>query len=280
MTNSDDFDKKQFIWAISEPSFASMRAERAHRLLLEISRCAIALECLADPHSDSPCAAIVASQKSSDGGDRPFQVPEPWSGDLTKAFILFVASNPSISWEEQYPNLSWSDPYLIDYFMNRFGGGREEWIQGGSRGLRVDGSYSKGTAFWRFVRNRAQELLQREPKPGIDYALTEVVRCKSENETGVDSAADVCSERYLERTIAAARAPVVVILSSWAKVKICSLLNLDSIGVNQILGPVEIGGRERLLAFLPHSNARVARTFATFSCRDLEQLRLFIREEE
>ncbi|WP_196524075.1 hypothetical protein [Nostoc commune] len=35
------------------------------------------------------------------------------------------------------------------------------------------------------VRQRAIELLERDVIPGIDYAITEIVHCKSENEIGL-----------------------------------------------------------------------------------------------
>jgi hypothetical protein len=38
------------------------------------------------------------------------------------------------------------------------------------------------------VRQRAIELLQRDVRPGVDYALTEIVHCKSKSENGVAEA--------------------------------------------------------------------------------------------
>ncbi len=255
-----------------------MRRERAEQLLLEIARCPVALDCLSGGIGASPCGVIVGSQKAS--ASQPFQVPEPWSGDVTKAFILFISSNPSISQEEEYPTLQWSDGEIADYFMNRFGGGQRPWIRDGAHALRKDGSYSRGTAFWRFVRNRATELLQRPAAPGIDYALTEVVRCKSEGEVGVASAAKTCSDLYLERTIDVARAPVLVVLGSWARAMVGSLVGMTPTDNSQLFGPVKIGQRERLIAFLPHPNARQNRTFSTFPGGLLEQLRRSIEAEE
>ena len=46
------------------------------------------------------------------------------------------------------------------------------------------GSRSRGVSYWGHARNRTREILQREIKPGIDFALTEVVHCsKSRKET-------------------------------------------------------------------------------------------------
>jgi hypothetical protein len=250
----------------------------AHHLLLEIARCPVAQQCLTDRASDSPCREIVQSQGVQDPS--LFQVPEPWSGDITKALILFIASNPSISIEEEYPTLSASDEFLLDFFVRRFGGGHKEWIRDGTRSLFADGTYSGGTAFWRFVKNRARDLLDREPAPGIDYALTEVVRCKSEQQKGVRSAATVCPGLYLQRTIETARSPVLVVLGTWAKAEVCSMLKIDASQVQRVHGPHLIGSRERLLAFLPHSNARVPRTFDTFLEEERRQLRELIKVAE
>ncbi len=62
----------------------------------------------------------------------------------------------------------------------------------------------------------AQTLLQRQPVPGEDYALTEVVRCKSIGERGFTEARDHCSARYLLRTLQISPASVVVILGEQA----------------------------------------------------------------
>jgi len=145
------------------------------------------------------------------------QVPEPWSGQLARAPILFVSSNPSISRSEDYPTWRWSDVEIADFFDNRFGGGRKRWVTDGARSLRADGTRSGSVAFWAGVRNRAGELLGRPAVPGEDYALVEVVRCKSTNERGVAEARRTCSELYLARTLEASGATVIVTLGEKAR---------------------------------------------------------------
>jgi uracil-DNA glycosylase len=77
------------------------------------------------------------------------------------------------------------------------------------------------------VRSRARELIpERQPRPGRNYALTEVVRCKSRNERGVEEARLICSGRYLERTLDASRADVVVFLGMRAEVTARAILNV------------------------------------------------------
>jgi len=96
-----------------------MKTSYSEDLLLRISRCPNLTQCLANPYIKHPCSLIVSDQEA---GLDEFQVPEPWSGHIASAPILFISSNPSISKEEKYPVYSWSDEAMIDYFENRFSG--------------------------------------------------------------------------------------------------------------------------------------------------------------
>jgi hypothetical protein len=145
------------------------------------------------------------------------QVPEPWSGELEHALILFLSSNPSISTAEIYPRWAWPDEEIADFFGRRFDGGRRRWIKDGKKSLRADGSYGRATAFWAAVRKRAIELLQREVRPGVDYALTKIVHCKSKSEIGVAEAKKRCVPRYLRRVLTSAAARVIVVLGKPAR---------------------------------------------------------------
>ncbi|MCF3607522.1 hypothetical protein L2E81_13290 [Planktothrix agardhii 1033] len=62
--------------------------------------------------------------------------------------------------------------------------------------MQTDGTYSRVTQFWAAVRKRAIELLQRDVIPGFDYALTEIVHCKSHHEIGVEQAQEQCVQAY------------------------------------------------------------------------------------
>jgi hypothetical protein len=145
--------------------------EGARELLLEIVHCPNVLSCLQSPSRSHVCRRIVVSQRSQ-SIDR-FQVPEPWSGRLREAPLLFLSSNPSISETDQYPTRSWRDYEIEAYFYHRF----EQSIVGGIRTRQQDGSFSKPVRFWSEVRSRAAELYERAVTPGEDYALTEVVHC-------------------------------------------------------------------------------------------------------
>jgi hypothetical protein len=223
-------------------------------LLLEIARCPIVALRLSEPHERHPCQSIVATQSASTA--ESFQVPEPWSGSLSGAPILFLSSNPSIG-DDVYPDRSWKDEVIVDFFERRFGGGQREWVIDGTRALLKNDTYNvRGTKYWQSVRQRARELLNREPIPGQDYVLSEVVHCKSEGKVGVAEAFATCVDRYLTRVLDEARAVLVVALGSWAAWALRQGLGMapDESGNDNLLGPIDHHGRARYVAFLPHPN--------------------------
>jgi hypothetical protein len=163
-----------------------------------------------------------------------------------------------------------------DYFVRRFGGGREIWIKDGTKTRLKDGGYLRSTPFWSAVRQRAIELLRQEARPGIDYALTEIVRCKSKSEFGVTEAVKECVPRYFEKTLMLSSAKVIVVLGLHAQRVVQKELHL-SVGAS-IYGPAHIYGRRRVLAFLPHPNSRGPRTFGKcLSVAELAELRAFLK---
>lgn len=257
--------------------FGTERLRRANDLLLEIARCPVALGCLEG--IASPCSAVVGTQGSNQSD---FHIPEPWSGHIVGAPLLFLSSNPSIGRPteaypigEDYPLLDWGDEDTISFFQERFDG---YWIREGNKSRQADGTYPpRGTAFWSAVRNRAWEILGREPRPGIDYALSEVVHCKSASEAGVWPALATCSGLYLKRVIEAAGAPVVVVLGKTAAY---AVRNEFGLGSSLWEGPVEIAERPRMFAFLPHPNARQPnRTFRCWPSEQLTAVRTFLNAQ-
>lgn len=254
-----------------------MNVRLTDHLLLEIARCPIVALCLGAGGGSHPCAAIVTSQGSASMAEH--QVPERWSGRIGESPLLFISSNPSISEDDVFPTGSWPDDAVLDFFAHRFGGGQRAWIRDGTKGLRRNGVYGKATMFWAGIRRRASELLQREAIPGIDYALTEVVHCKSRAEVGVAEASATCAARYLGRVVGAAHAPVLIVLGAHARSAVASEFGVPS--DVDVAGPVEIGGKERMVTFLPHPNARAPRTFeACLSERDLRAVRAFLRAKD
>ena len=226
-------------------------------LLLEIARCPVARDCLANPGRAHPCAEIVGSQAAPTIDE--FQVPEPWNGPLSRAPILFLSSNPGISQIEAYPTwdqTKWPEDRLVDCFEGRFGGGRERWTYGGIHYRKKDGTFSSGkewVRFWAMMKSIASEALGRPAIPGNDYVSTEVVHCKSSGEQGVGSALQFCADRYLHRVLALAVAPLVICLGKPAGDVVRSRY---AIGIGDFHGLVAIGDQDRYVAFLQHPNHR------------------------
>ncbi len=217
-------------------------------LLLEIAHCPNLAACLATPTQRHPCRSVIAEQHGV--AATRHQLPEPWSGDLERAPILFFSSNPSISEHEEYPDVTWTDEQVVDFFANRYGGGRKTWMANGTHVLQTDGTRpNRANAFLASVRKTAERLLHRSPRPGVDYVVTEVVHCKSKQERGVADALHECTNRYLARILAASGAKVVVVLGNVAN----EAFGARPIGLH---GPIELGARSRLLISLPHPNAR------------------------
>jgi hypothetical protein len=191
-----------------------------------------------------------------------------------------LSSNPSVTGVELAPTSTWSDNDIIDFYANRFDENRERpWIRGGVRNLQKDGTYRKHVVrFWTAVRGRAAELLdvpREKVRPGVDYALSEVVHCNSQNEIGVWEALDECANRYLEPLLDVAGASVIVCLGAHCERMVRERLDLGS---GTLIGPVELGGRPRYLAFLPHPNAFKPKTFAKcLTAAQLGELRGFVR---
>lgn len=243
-------------------------------LLHEIARCPVVELCLQNPSEKHPCHKIVLSQSSSSLGTH--QVPEPWSGHIEQAPILFLSSNPSISVAEEYPRWLWSDEAVEDYFANRFGGGSKTWISQGTRSLQRDGTYRQSVAFWAAVRQRAIELVERDVVPGIDYALTEIVHCKSQGERGVAEAQEHCVPRYLQRVLELAGAKVVVVLGARAKEAMQKIFSIPK--DTNVCGPMKIGKYVRLITFLPHPSAYTKKSFVKcLSPDELQKLRSLLK---
>lgn len=235
-------------------------------LLLEIGRCPVLEEVLDDPAPRHPCANVALSQWSSlpeemrlERWRELHQVPEPWAGHIREGRILFVSSNPSISGEitvesRRPPGLAWNhaDADIVERYEDAF----DTYIIEGIRGRGARGP----TRFWIEVRSRANELIPGRPVvPGKDYVLTEVVHCKSRDEVGVTSALGTCSRRYLDRVVSVANAIVIVFLGAKAEAGAREVFGFDAdLGIkgSQHVRAMAIGGRERIVGFLPHPNFR------------------------
>jgi hypothetical protein len=94
------------------------------------------------------------------------------------------------------------------------------------------------------------ELLGRPASPGVDFSLTEVVRCKSNGGVGVRRAAATCTSMYLQRTLSLSPASVIVALGAYPR---RTLSSLAGISCDLGLTPVrDLAGRDRLVVAVGH----------------------------
>ena len=244
------------------------RQQESHQLLCEVVRCSSVSAARAN--GEHPCATIVRSQDPFPG---EFQPPTPWVGEASQAPILFVGSNPSFGGNEYYPAIDWTDEDLVDFFDFAFSGEHAQ-IKDGIYARQADGSYGSFVRTWAGIRGRAKELLQRNPNPGMDYAMTEIVRCRSRDEIGVESARDHCADLYLERTIELSSARVIVALGSQVRGWLRKRWHLQPRPVSEI----ELNGMTRMIAFLPHPTSFGSKTFESVMPDELARLRAVLAE--
>jgi uracil-DNA glycosylase len=178
------------------------------------------------------CAPLVLSQfintsapvsengKSASANERQWLIPEPWNGNLAKARILFIGQNPSVDFEEDFLDVgtskNMSREEILDFFETRF----EKKIKEGTEVKLKNGTYGRSNPFLRFVKEIAESLYEnsdQQVQPGIDYALSEAVRCKSANAIGVHHAVNNCASRYLKGTLQLSGARVIVCLGAQAR---------------------------------------------------------------
>lgn len=243
-------------------------------LIGSICSCPNIARAISDP--EHPCRRVVHAQAEQDLAAR--QTPEPWSGALERAPVLFVSSNPSISRREMFPTGAWSGAEQVDFFSGRFDEtqGRPAWIRGGTKTLFTDQTYSTAVMFLGSVRIRAEELLKRPATPGVDYCMTEVVHCKSPEEVGVPEAARTCSGLWLDRILALSVARVVVSLGVHAAAEFGR--RIGGVPDGRVTEPLELAGRMRRVVFMPHPNARGPRRFSILDPSDLAALRAELAE--
>ncbi|MDE2939095.1 MAG: hypothetical protein OXR67_09300 [Chloroflexota bacterium] len=228
-----------------------------NQLLLAINRCPEVSRARSTPNH--PCSQIVGSQQAG-----AFQSPEPWRGHIETAPILFISSNPSISGEETFPPINWTDKEVVAHYQGCFDKGVPGPYQ-------IDAKAFNRVQFWREVRGRATEILGRVAVQGADFALTELVHCKSKSEYGVTEALPLCTRKWLEPVLEQSCAKVLVVLGKHAETACSGLWSLDS--SRKVHLNVQLFGSDRAIVFLPHPNARQKRNLAS-QTTEREQLRL------
>ena len=211
-----------------------------------------------------PCAGIVGLQQPAQ-----FQKPEPWRGHIDTAPILFVSSNPSIRGKEAFPPADWKDQHVINHYQRCFDD------DGASIPGHIDKATYNSVQFWREVRGRATEIIGRQAVQGSDFALTELVHCKSEGEKGVAKAHLTCAGRWLDRVLQVSGASIIVLLGRRARDHCAARWHLDK--AQRVHFDVPVSGGERAVLILPHPNARGPRKVADFvTPEELARLRALL----
>lgn len=238
----------------------------------DITRCPVALAILDGRTPAGGCSTIVRSQSPDD-----FQLPEPWSGHIDRAPILFLTTNPSISHDGPHPRRDWPDERIVNFYRDRFDGRTPGQIRDGKYVVRSDGTPRPTVQrTWAELLSRASELVDA-PRPGLDYALTEVVRCKSKQSLGVREAFAECVDRWLRPVLEGSAATVVVACGATPRMALARLLGTDlASGAAHF---ATIGGRAiALLAIGAPGSAEPRRIPALLMPETLARLRRMVAE--
>ena len=199
------------------------------------------------------CREVVLAQRMPTAA---WHVPEPWNGELS-ARLLFLSSNPSFDAGEDYPRGDPLEPDPATFFPVRFTGGRAPdvpWV----RDLRVrltNGGYGeRAPQYWSEIRNAASDLLGCAPGDldwAHDIALSEVVHCKSKGNEGVEAALETCTRRFLSALLRESAAKVIVWYGRARSAYRSQLAPDRPVPDTELVGPLQVEGRERYLLFLP-----------------------------
>ncbi len=202
--------------------------EATRQLALVISSCEDVCTGLKD--SSHPCHKIVNwqtsqwSPKVTEVAGSTMHRPEAWTGDLERAPIIFLASNPSFGVKENFPNWGddWQDKDIADFGADRFNIEKHKTFgatdgltfKQADRVLEIDGGMSKRVSHWQWVRRYASMVLDKslnETSAILDYVMTEMVHCKSKKEEGVPQALSHCTKKWLDKILEISPAKLIFI---------------------------------------------------------------------
>jgi uracil-DNA glycosylase len=192
------------------------------------------------------CYEIIKSQYKRNKNE--FQLPEPFSGQIDKAKILIISSNPAIDNESIYPNYQWDEYKIFEYFYKRF----DKYIKDGTKNYLKKGGFSNAVRFWASIKARVNEIYQMKnlkATPGIDYCLTEIVHCKSIMAEGVQNATNYC-HKYFRSIVELSPASIIIVVGKSAQKLFCEEYNLAKFLNEKIIGPVLIENKKRMILFI------------------------------
>ncbi len=151
---------------------------------------------------ESPYTEVVKAQVEM--GVKDMHLPEPWNGHLSKANVMVISSNPSISADENFPTKKWNDDDIAEFFDGRFSEERENISR-----------------FWSSIAKYVSWILpEAEGKSVMDIldefvVMTEIVHCKSKEEIGVNECASE-EVKFLDEIISKFTGDYIIILGSTA----------------------------------------------------------------
>lgn len=204
--------------------------DEINKLALEISGCSEVCEAI--DKKSHPCHKVVNWQTTqwspvdSQENFSKFHRPEAWTGNLSSAPIIFLASNPSFNADESYPDWSedWEEKKILDFATHRFveeGERNFGAIDSGpnrDKTFLLDGTPSENSvAYWREIRGRVAEILNKETgdvSAHEDFVMTEMVHCKSHKEIGVNEALLHCSKLFMDRIFTLSPASIVIVMGA------------------------------------------------------------------
>lgn len=227
------------------------------------------------------CAGILSCQcPSSISSGHPdmleiseFHVPEPWNGKIDKAQAVFVGLNPGLDHDELFPrfgNRSWGIdltangtlqydvPNVYDFFENRFSKYADRSLSDPNHFyIKLEnGDYKKKVhGYWPRIHRIATALLSRPVVPGEDYALTEMILCKSVNtKGGVLNKYTRCDcSKHFNRIMAEAKSCKYIVTLGVDSAE--AILDFFSVKIDPLLNqvvPVSLNGRKVTLVLLPY----------------------------
>lgn len=203
--------------------------DRSHALALAIASCEEV--CVSLDNGNHPCHSVVKWQAEkwepkvrAVAGSRMHR-PEPWTGDLASAPMIFLASNPSFGPDENFPSWEgkWTSEMIADFGSHRF---RNSFAEGygasdgptfaqADRYLDLHGEFSRSSvSHWQWVRRFASFVLDKdldEVSAHSDYVMTELVHCKSPHEEGVNRAMGRCKDKWFDQIMAISPAKLIFV---------------------------------------------------------------------
>jgi hypothetical protein len=162
------------------------------------------------------------------------QRPEPWIGNIETAKLLFLSSNPGLSDDptiaerEDFPTYRVPDETAGQFFVNRFNQENDLVHATFNHPTEpnflvrcIDGNYRSGMkqqkrpqATWQGIHNHAMAVVGNNCDPNKDYALTEIVHCKSKMAAGVEEASSHCVDKWLLPILEISQSKIIFVMGS------------------------------------------------------------------